>query len=166
MATHSSIPWTEELGGLQSTGRKSSPGQRGSRNAKIRLTSSWPVKSECMTRWWKIWILGSRRPASLCMWSTWTSWTPARRLHWEHSSSATCASASSSWGTWRTESASCCRHSRKRAAGAFCTPSASTEPSLTSGPLPTWSHFPEFPFGSTFSFLILVFTFRYSAGGR
>ena len=59
MATHSSIlawriPWMEELGGLQSMGRKSSPGQRGSRNAKICLTSSSPVKSECMTRWWKI----------------------------------------------------------------------------------------------------------------
>ena len=34
--------------------RVSSPGQRGSRNAKICLTSSSPVKSECTTRWWKV----------------------------------------------------------------------------------------------------------------
>ena len=55
----------------------------------------------------------------------------------ERSSSATCASASSSWRAWRTGLASCCRCSRKRAAGTSCTPSASTEPSLMSGPLPT-----------------------------
>ena len=72
-----------------------------------------------------------------------------------------CASRSSTRRTWRTRLTSCCRSLRRRAAGPSCTPSASTD-----GPPPAWSHLAELPFVNTSSFLILVFTFRYSAGQR